>query len=109
MKKLRMGSDDPDLMDAQDCRPVREDSPVLREDLPDHLAPARGRGGLAWRYIENEGALFKGYARGMPEQVYSFRQRKWLPYEGSVPRPVDWGEFITEEEAEAWIARESRD
>jgi hypothetical protein len=61
------------------------------------------------RYIENEGALFRGYARGYPEHVYSFRQRKWLPYTGSVPKGVEWGEFISDEEAEAWIAREAGD
>ena len=59
------------------------------------------------RYIENEGALFRGYARGYPEEVYSFRQGKWLPYTGSVPKSVEWGEFITEADAKAWIAREA--
>lgn len=61
------------------------------------------------RYIENEGALFRGYARGYPEEVYSFRQGKWLPYTGSVPKGVEWGELISEADAKAWIAREVGD
>lgn len=52
------------------------------------------------RYIENEGALFRGYAISHPEEVYSFRQGTWLPYEGSIPKPIGWGEFISPEEAE---------
>ena len=50
-------------------------------------------------YIENEGALFQGVSRGWPEKIWSERQKKWLPYNGNVPKPVDWGEKISAKEA----------
>lgn len=54
------------------------------------------------RYYENEGAIFRGFARAWPQEVWSDRQREWLPYEGRVPKPVDWGSEISEEEALSW-------
>ncbi len=53
------------------------------------------------KYIENEGALLRGLARGWPEEVWSARERKFLPYKGTVPKGVEWGEFISDEEAQA--------
>lgn len=50
-------------------------------------------------YIENEGALFKGVARGLPDEVWSQKDKCWKPYKGSVPKPVDWGDVISEVEA----------
>jgi hypothetical protein len=56
------------------------------------------------RYIENEGALFRGVTRGYPEEVYDFKTKAWFPYKGAVPKPVNWGEYMSDAEAEAWIA-----
>lgn len=53
-------------------------------------------------YIENEGALFRGTSRGWPEEVWSERQKKWIPYTGDVPKGVEWGEVISPEEAAKW-------
>lgn len=50
-------------------------------------------------YIENEGALFRGPARGVPQEVWSVSQGKFLPYTGSKDKPIDWGIVISEEEA----------
>lgn len=55
------------------------------------------------RYIENEGALFRGYTRAFPEEVYDTRTKSWHVYEGTNPKPVDWGDYVTEEEAREWM------
>ncbi|ATI15651.1 hypothetical protein [Bordetella phage vB_BbrM_PHB04] len=52
-------------------------------------------------YIENEGALFRGPARGVPQEVWSEGQGKFVPYKGSKDKPIDWGSVISEEEARA--------
>ena len=56
-------------------------------------------------FIENEGALFRGVGRAWPEEVWSRRQRAFVPYEGKVPKPVDWGTVISEEEAREMVAQ----
>lgn len=48
-------------------------------------------------YIENEGALFKGPARAWPKEVWNGRE--FVPYEGAVPKGIEWGDEIDEEEA----------
>lgn len=59
-------------------------------------------------YIEADGALLRGPSLKWPSEVYSFRQGKWLPYAGKVPKPVDYaGEVITQEAAEKWIEEEA--
>lgn len=50
--------------------------------------------------IENEGALFRGPARGLPDEVWFASRKQWAPY-GSAPKPVDWGVILTPEEAKA--------
>lgn len=51
-------------------------------------------------YIENEGALFRGPARGVPLEVWSAAERKFVPYaQAGQPKPIDWGDVVTEEEA----------
>ena len=57
-------------------------------------------------YIENEGAMFRSSRPGcaFPEEVWSRKQCKWLPYEGEVPKPMGWGEEISEEEAKKHMA-----
>jgi hypothetical protein len=51
------------------------------------------------KFIENEGALFRGYSRGHPTEVWRRRERRWVPYAGSVPQPIEWGNIIDEAEA----------
>lgn len=55
-------------------------------------------------YIENEGALFKGQSIPWPEQVWSARQGKFIPYQGDVPKRQGWGEEISEAEARSMMA-----
>lgn len=61
------------------------------------------------RYIENEGALFRGPSRAWPKEVYSFAKKKWLPYQGAVPKPLTWGAIITAEEAQAMIDSDTQE
>ncbi len=52
-----------------------------------------------WVLIENEGALFRGPARGNPMEVWN-PGSGWKPYAGiDRPRGVEWGYDITEDEA----------
>ena len=57
------------------------------------------------RYVENEGALFriKGPSNAFPDEVWNPREKKFVPYEGDVPKPPGWGEDVSEEEAAAII------
>jgi hypothetical protein len=50
-------------------------------------------------YIENEGALFRGPARGNPVEVWSPSKGEFVPYMGSKDKGVDWGHEISEAEA----------
>ncbi|WP_119154218.1 hypothetical protein [Caldimonas tepidiphila] len=50
-------------------------------------------------YIENEGALFRGPARGVPREVWSPKDGRFVPYMDSAPKPIDWGNEISEDEA----------
>lgn len=53
-------------------------------------------------YIENEGALFRGPARGLPQEVWNAAERRFVPYRlAGQPRPIDWGNVIDESEAQA--------
>lgn len=50
-------------------------------------------------YIENEGALFRGPARGVPQEIWD--GTAFVPYRGAgQPRDVDWGTEIDEAEAQ---------
>lgn len=60
-------------------------------------------------YIENEGALFRGPARGVPLEVWSARQGKFLPYKGNMDKPVDWGNEIDEVEAKRMMGDNKQD
>lgn len=57
-------------------------------------------------YIENEGALFRsqGFMTENPDEIFNPRSGNWEPYKGTVPKPQGWGERITEQEANQWIA-----
>lgn len=48
-------------------------------------------------YIENEGALFRGPARAWPREVWQGGQ--FVPYTGAVPKGIEWGNIIDEEQA----------
>lgn len=52
-----------------------------------------------WVLIENEGALFRGPARGLPMEVWSCRRQAFEPYTGSREKPVEWGSIIGVDEA----------
>lgn len=54
-------------------------------------------------YIENEDALFRGYVVFRPLEIWSKKQKKFVPYEGEVPKPHMWGNVITEQEAKEWM------
>lgn len=38
-----------------------------------------------------------------PEEVWSVKQKKFLPYKGEVPKPYGWGQEISEQEALEWM------
>lgn len=53
-----------------------------------------------WVYIENEGALFRGPARGVPLEVWDSSVRAFVPYAlAGEPKKVDWGYVVDAEEA----------
>lgn len=54
--------------------------------------------------IENEGSLYRGFARGFPTEVWSPRRAAFVPYKGRVPKPINWGDLISEEDACQLIA-----
>lgn len=49
-------------------------------------------------YIENEGALFRGPSRAWPKEVWNGSE--FVPYKGSVPKDIDWGDEIDEAAAQ---------
>jgi hypothetical protein len=66
--------------------------------VPGAFTPTQEQGKLL--FIENEGALFRGPARGVPLEVWNRVERKFVPYVlAGQPKPVDWGSLISEEEA----------
>jgi len=58
-------------------------------------------------YIENEGALFRGPARAWPKEVWNGKE--FVPYKGSVPKDVDWGDEIDEAAAKALMGGAEQD
>lgn len=52
-------------------------------------------------YIENEGAFFRGPARTLPREVWSPKAKAWKAYTGETPKPMEWGNVITEAEFKA--------
>jgi hypothetical protein len=50
-------------------------------------------------YIEHDGALFRGFGRAHPQEVWH-ASKGWVPYkfEGGY-KPVEWGSVISEAEA----------
>lgn len=58
------------------------------------------------KYIENEGALFRGFSVSFPQEVFNKKTKKFEKYEGKVPKPIEWGDVITEEEAKKMMGEE---
>lgn len=55
-------------------------------------------------YIEHEGALFRGPARGVAVEVWNPLEKKFTPYKlAGQPKPVDWGEIISAAEAQRFM------
>jgi len=50
-------------------------------------------------YIGWEGALYRGFSRSWPTEVWSPREHRFVPYTGAVPKPIEWGDEISETEA----------
>ncbi|WP_238914236.1 hypothetical protein [Achromobacter insolitus] len=51
-------------------------------------------------FIENDGALYRGPVRGLPKEVWSAFEGRFVPYAFSDQvRPVGWGHVIDEEQA----------
>lgn len=65
--------------------------------------PTTDKEGKRICYIENEGALFRGRGRANPSEVYF--KGGWVPYEGTTPKGVEWGDVIDEAEAQRMMAR----
>jgi hypothetical protein len=54
-------------------------------------------------FIENDGVLYRGISRGWPKEIWSRRQRKFVPYTGRVPKPIEWGYEINDSDALAMM------
>lgn len=57
-------------------------------------------------YIENEGALFRGFARAWPKEIWSVKEGKFVPYKGAVPKAEEWGYITDEAEAKEMMGIE---
>ena len=56
-------------------------------------------------YIENEGALFRGPARGVPLELWDANVREFVPYTfAAQPKDIAWRNVIDETEAERLMA-----
>ncbi|WP_332770528.1 hypothetical protein [Phenylobacterium sp.] len=51
-------------------------------------------------YIEHDGALFRGFAEGFPQEVWSRKTGAWTHYPLIGFKPVEWGSVISETEAQ---------
>jgi hypothetical protein len=62
--------------------------------------PAEATAGRpGWVLIENEGALFRGFSRGWPQEVW-FPSRGWGAYaDAGNMKPIEWGDVISESTA----------
>lgn len=60
-------------------------------------------------YIENEGALYRGPSRSLPQEIWSVREGCFVPYAfADQIKPVDWGYEITEDEAKEMMIMDPR-
>lgn len=56
-------------------------------------------------YMENDDAVFrsKGPSIYFPSEVFNLASKKFEPYEGSVPKPADWGEEMSKADAKQFV------
>ena len=59
-------------------------------------------------FIENEGAIFRGFSRSFPTEVWHAAEGRFVPYEGKTPKPIEWGTVISSAECWRIIAEEQR-
>lgn len=52
-------------------------------------------------YIENEGAIYRGFARAWPQEIWNGTE--FVPYKGKTPKGIEWGNIIDEAEAHRLI------
>lgn len=52
--------------------------------------------------IENDQALYRGPFHNFVTEIWSVKQQKWVEYQGERLKPSNWGDVITEAEAEAF-------
>jgi len=51
-------------------------------------------------YIEHDGAIYRGPARGVPLEVWRPTEGRFVPYPlAGQPRDISWGTELTEDEA----------
>lgn len=50
-------------------------------------------------YIENEGALFRGFSVSFPQEVWRRQTQTWEPYPLEGYKSIEWGNVIDEREA----------
>ena len=62
----------------------------------------------AMKYIENEGALFRGPSRSFPNDVWNPDNREFAPYAGVIPKPMELGSVISAAAAEKVLAAQTR-
>jgi hypothetical protein len=54
--------------------------------------------------IEQENAIYRGFARAWPSERWDIDGQRWVPYTGKVPKDMEWGNYISEEEAKEFMA-----
>ena len=53
--------------------------------------------------IENDDAIFRGSAVSFPTEVWDVDGQKWMAYTGSTPKPVEWGNVISMDQAKVYM------
>jgi hypothetical protein len=51
------------------------------------------------KFLEHEGALYRGISRSHPKEVWHPDERRFVPYQGTVPKAIEWGYEISTTEA----------
>lgn len=63
---------------------------------------------LPLQLFEQEGAIFRGYHRHTPLELWNEREQHWERYRGTVPKPIEWGTPISEEDAVGYMKPRAR-
>jgi len=56
--------------------------------------------GLRLLFIEADGSLFRGFGRNHPCILWDVASRSWVSFETDWPKPWEWGQMLTDREAE---------